>query len=67
MKLAELRLEMDDKNSNFQRGGRLEKWKQLTLDAALKHNAQIELPDAIENLVSKDCSFVMFCLNCIFD
>ena len=66
MKLAELRLEMDDKIQTPTRWT-LGKVETTDFDAALKHNAQIELPDAIESLVSKDCSFVMFCLNCIFD
>ena len=57
MKLAELRLEEADINSKHQRGGRLEKWRQLTTDAALKHDAEIELPDTLESLVSKDGSF----------
>ena len=60
MKLAELRLEMDDASSKHQRGGRLEKWKKLTADAALKNHAKIPFPDTLESPVGRAGNFRLF-------
>lgn len=66
MKLAELRRETQELNASQQRTGRLDRWRQLTSDAAAKNNARVVVPDSLEILVS--CSFqntiVIYC-DCI--